>query len=336
MWMCAMSHVNVCHVLHVAVSSKGGPCANVPWHTYEWVTVYICMKHDTHMNKSLHTYEWVMTHTRMSHGTWRVRICVMAETWRIHICVMPHIHGNHDSFFRYDFAGLCNTLCNTLHHTATHRNTLQHTATHCARRFTLSQVWNKSLVHMCVSLTLTQCVAVCCSVLQCVAVCCGVLKWVCCSVSHPLFQMPFDTFHDAFTFVPRFSLFQMCDMTHSHLCHDTATRVTWLVRICVSLFQMCDVTYWHLCHDKAKCVAWLVLMRVSLFQMFDVTHLHLRHDTITFVTWFVCYWSRKLRQHHFEIHCNTLQHTATHCSTLRHTVTHCDTQRHTATRCNTL
>jgi len=88
----------------------------------------------------------------------------------------------------------CNTLqhpatpCNTLHYTSIHStatdcNTLQHTATHREE----PQPLGESICHFLKthsrttaregSISVLQCVAVCCSLLKCVAVCCNVLQW---------------------------------------------------------------------------------------------------------------------------------------------------------------
>jgi len=44
----------------------------------------------------------------------------------------------------------------------------------------------------------------------------------------------------------------MCDMTHSHVWHDSFTCVTWLI-------HMCDMTHSHVWHDEFTCVTWRIL-----------------------------------------------------------------------------
>jgi len=55
----------------------------------------------------------------------------------------------------------------------------------------------------------------------------------------------------------------MCDMTRPYVCHDSFTRVTWLI-------HMCDMTRPYACHESFRCVTCLI-------QMCDVTH-----------TWLIC------------------------------------------------
>ena len=68
-------------------------------------------------------------------------------------------------------------------------------------------------------------------------------------------------------------LIHMCDMTHSHVWHDSFTYVTWLI-------HTCDVTHPRVWHDSFTCVAWLIHMR-------DVTHSHVWRDPFTCVTWLI-------------------------------------------------
>jgi len=66
--------------------------------------------------------------------------------------------------------------CSTLQHTAAHYNTLpiRRAALHSCC-ILLRPFYSYTLHSRCVSVSVLQCVAVCCSVLQCVAVCCSVL-----------------------------------------------------------------------------------------------------------------------------------------------------------------
>jgi len=73
-------------------------------------------------------------------------------------------------------------------------------------------------------------------------------------------------------------LIHMCDMTHSHVWHDSFTCVTWLI-------HMCDMTHSHVWHDSFwsvsdACVTWL-------FHTCDMTPSYARHDSCVFVTWLV-------------------------------------------------
>ena len=75
----------------------------------------------------------------------------------------------------------------------------------------------------------------------------------------------------------------MCDMTRSHVWHDSFTYVTWLIHMCdmtrfscvTWLIHMCDMTHSHVWHDS--------------FLMSDMTHSHMWHDSFTCVTWLVSY-----------------------------------------------
>ena len=107
------------------------------------------------------------------------------------VVAYAHVHATH-----------CNTLqhtathCNTQQHTATHCNTLQHSTTHCVPQRTTYDLFITTGVLLfldeietvamsrdadtheasrrLLSVSVLQCVAVCCSVLQCVAMCCSV------------------------------------------------------------------------------------------------------------------------------------------------------------------
>jgi len=66
-------------------------------------------------------------------------------------------------------------------------------------------------------------------------------------------------------------LSQTCDMTHWHVCRDTATCVTLL-------YDICDVTHSYVWRDAFIYVTWLIHLR-------DVTHSHLWCDSFVCVTW---------------------------------------------------
>jgi len=99
--------------------------------------------------------------------------------------------------------------------------------------------------------------------------------------------------HDSFTCVTW--LIHMCDMTYSHVWHDSFTCVTWRIHMCdmthshvwhdlftcvTWLIHMCDMTLSHVRHDSFTCVTWL-------FHMCDMTHSHVRHDLFTCATWLI-------------------------------------------------
>ena len=87
-----------------------------------------------------------------------------------------------------------------------------------------------------------------------------------------------------------------------HICHDSST-IPW--RICVPwLVHMCDMTHSHVCHDPCIRVPWLI-HRCSR------THAHVCHDSFIRVLWFyVCHDSFKRvlwfiiipRSHTYEAH----------------------------------
>ena len=63
----------------------------------------------------------------------------------------------------------------------------------------------------------------------------------------------------------------MCDMTHSHMWHDSFIYVTWLT-------HMCDMTHSYVWHDWFIYVTWLI-------HMCDMTHSYMWHDSFIYVTW---------------------------------------------------
>jgi len=48
-------------------------------------------------------------------------------------------------------------------------------------------------------------------------------------------------------------LIRACDVTQSHVCHDSLVRLTWR-------FHMCDMTHSHVWLDSFLCVTWLIHM----------------------------------------------------------------------------
>jgi len=88
----------------------------------------------------------------------------------------------------------------------------------------------------------------------------------------------------------------VCDMTHSHLWHDSFRCGIWLRDMtlymnelchpcesfrCVTWFiQMCDMTHSDVWHDSFRCVTWLI-------QMCDMTHPYMWHDSFICVTWLI-------------------------------------------------
>ena len=121
-------------------------------------------------------------------------------------------------------------------------------------------------------------------------------------------------------------LVDMCDMTHSHMWHDSSMCVTWLI-------HTVDMTHTHVWHKR---FFFCRSTRVGSKRYFELSLQHTRNTPTTHVT-----------------HCSTLQHTATHpkhnCDALQHTATylqhicntlelHSTTQQlhHTAPHCNTL
>jgi len=41
------------------------------------------------------------------------------------------------------------------------------------------------------------------------------------------------------------------------VCHDSFTRVTWLIQCVAWLIHMCNMTHSYMCHDSFTCVTWL-------------------------------------------------------------------------------
>ena len=102
-----------------------------------------------------------------------------------------------------------------------------------------------------------KCAAACCPVLQCVAVCCRVLQYVavCCRVLQCHYSVTHTSnahervgirkmLHELESVTMREGWMHMCDLTHSHVWHDSC--VTWLT-------HMCDMAHSHVWHDSFTC-----------------------------------------------------------------------------------
>jgi len=128
--------------------------------------------------------------------------------------------------------------------------------------------------------------SLCCSVLQCAdsyvrhdsstwAGCWWitrtcVMAWLMCDMTH------LHVWRDSFTW-----LVHMCDMTHLHEqpVGESVGAVWWhdSCGTCHTRCLVCDMTHSHVWHDSFMCVTWLI-------HMCDMTHLH---DTFTCVTWLI-------------------------------------------------
>jgi len=332
MWMCAMSYMWPCHQKVVLVRMCHDTHMNESRCTYAWNTTHIWISRYTRMNELWRTQEWVMGHDAFVYVSWLRHDAFIYVSCLIYMGIMTHS----SDMTLQDSATHSATHCTTLQHTATHCNTLQHTVQEGShfRRCEISHSF--TCVSHSLSLSVSQCVAVCCSVLQCVAVCWSECVAVCLTHS--------------------FKCLLTHSMTHSHLCRVSHffKCVTWHIHICA-------MTQPHVWHDSFayvfhsfKCVTW----RIDICAM---TQPNVWHDSFSCVshsfkcvTWhiYICAMTQSLLWHDSYIiglescdsitlqytatHCNTLQHTAAHCDTLRHTATHSDTLRHAATRCNIL
>jgi len=139
---------------------------------------------------------------------------------------------------------------------------------------------------VCCSVTVLQCVAVCCSVLQCVAVCCSVLQCaaVYCSALH-------------------------C-VCYSVLHCGVAVCVLQRVALCYSVSQCVEV-----CYSVLQCV----IMHRQAFPL-KFIHFALQHTAThcnTHLDWIIV-----IRSSDGEEHRNTLPHNATYCNTLQRTAAH--------------
>ena len=65
----------------------------------------------------------------------------------------------------------------------------------------------------------------------------------------------------------------MCDMTYSHVRHDSFTYMTWLI-------FMCDMSHSHVWHGSFTGVAWLI-------HICGMTHSHVWHALFACVTWLI-------------------------------------------------
>jgi len=66
-------------------------------------------------------------------------------------------------------------------------------------------------------------------------------------------------------------LYDICDMTPSHVWHDSFTCMTWLL-------HLYGMTPRHIWHDSITHMTWLL-------HLYDTTPSHIWHDPITYMTW---------------------------------------------------
>jgi len=163
--------------------------------------------------------------------------------WMIYMCDMT---PPTQVIRRWLAATHCNTLqhtaihCNTLQRTATHCNTLQHTATQVIRRW-LAATHCNTLQH-----TATHC-----NTLQHTATHCNTLqrRW-------------FDVDSLYFYSQPPWT----CDMTRSHLWHDSFPCVTWII-------LTCDLTHSYM-------GTWLNFIRVTWLSNTDDSTLEVKRVNV--------------------------------------------------------
>jgi len=65
-------------------------------------------------------------------------------------------------------------------------------------------------------------------------------------------------------------------MTHSHVCHNSFTCVTWLIHMIEINGFIDDRTHSHAWHDSFTWATWLIYMC-------DMTHSHGQHDSFTWL-----------------------------------------------------
>jgi len=71
----------------------------------------------------------------------------------------------------------------------------------------------------------------------------------------------------------------ICDMTRSHVWHDSSTCVTWLI-------YMCDMTHSHVWHDSSYSRS-ASRMAERATMSCGMTHSHVWRDSFTCVTWLI-------------------------------------------------
>jgi len=125
--------------------------------------------------------------------------------------------------------------------------------------------------------------------------------------------------------------------SHSQITNALMISFGWLINHwnTAYLVQMCDMTHSDVCHDSFRCVSWFIQMCVMTH---SCTWLCPFESVMIQVTRLIVW--------HTATYCNTLRHTATHCNILwytkeycKHTAAasrHCNTQQRTATCCTTL
>ena len=69
-------------------------------------------------------------------------------------------------------------------------------------------------------------------------------------------------------------LIHMYAMTHSHVCHNSCTFMTWLIHMCVMTHSYVCLFHSHVCHDSCTCMPWLI-------HMCAMTHLYVCHVPCT-------------------------------------------------------
>jgi len=234
------------------------------------------------------------------------------------------------------------THCNTLQHTATHCNTLQHTA-YLWRTREYAHIQSTHIQSTHIQSTHIQSTHILSTHIRVTWLYTYMwhdsiythVMWL----AHPRDMTHTPMWHDSYTYVQHDSIYSLmchnsnvtwlirmpiakralnthththtrsiarCDMTQTHMWHDSNTHVTWLT-------HTCDMTHTHMWHDSHTHVAWLthpcgmthshtsrqkspkhLNCETGLIRMRDMTHTHacnmtlytlMRHDSHIYESW---------------------------------------------------
>ena len=174
------------------------------------------MSHVTHMNEPCHIYEWAMSHIWMSH------VVRMNESCHIYKWVMSHIWMSHVTHMNES----CHTYERVMSHICTSHVTHMNESCRAYECVMSRRVW---ISH--VSRTSKTCVNKPYQMYSCHT----------CHVCHVLCVTGLVHRQD-------WSIDLACDMTHSHVSHDSFTRVTLLIHMSLIVNESCHIYDWVMSH----------------------------------------------------------------------------------------
>jgi len=300
----------ISHIGFVRVDAQSGAV-----HTaYGWVTPHRGMGHVTcasssraliALSSAVHTaYGWVMSRAELRHVTCFTRGFTASHVWHdsfirvpwlIHTCVMTLSHVCHDSLIRLTRLLYMRDMTPSYVFDMTHSYMYPRCA-YLVGVGAIRYVWHGSLIHMCDMAHSSTCMTS--YVWRDSFVC---VPWLSSHVRHDssllLTHSYVQTGHTCGWIM---SHIHICDVTPSHLCDDSLTRLTRLHYMCdMTPSYVCDMT--HSCvysrcaylvglgairyvgHDSFTCMTWLL-------HMCDVTPSYLCHVSFIYVPEVIHIW----------------------------------------------